>query len=139
MIQKLLSVYVLAHSGFAIRCFPMADSQLILDLLLLRIRGGCSLAVLLFFLMLVGTCCFKPGFHITFQCRRPTGNPPATHRRHRRKVETCSTFFLCGASDLQKFMRKHDCGRSPVGRRRFQKFNFQFKKKLFIQGYNSVS
>ena len=36
----------------------MADSQVILDLLLLHIRGGCSLAVLLFFLMLVGTCYF---------------------------------------------------------------------------------
>ena len=34
----------------------MADSQLILDLLFLHIRGGCSLAALLFFL--VGTCCF---------------------------------------------------------------------------------
>ena len=36
----------------------MADSQLILDLLFLQRRGGCSLTVLLFFLMLVGTCCF---------------------------------------------------------------------------------
>ena len=36
----------------------MADSQLILELLLLQRRGGCSLTVLLFFLMLVGTCCF---------------------------------------------------------------------------------
>ena len=40
------------------RCCPMADSQLILELLFLHIRGGCSLTVLLFFLMLVGTCCF---------------------------------------------------------------------------------
>ena len=40
------------------RCYPMADSQLILELMFLHIRGGCSLAVLLFFLMLVGTCCF---------------------------------------------------------------------------------
>ena len=37
---------------------PMADSQLILELLFLHIKGGCSLAVLLFSLMLVGTCCF---------------------------------------------------------------------------------
>ena len=36
----------------------MADSQLILELLFLHIRGGCSLTLLLFFLMLVGTCCF---------------------------------------------------------------------------------
>ena len=37
------------------RYFPMADSQLILELMSLHIRGGCSLTVLLFFLMLVGT------------------------------------------------------------------------------------
>ena len=36
----------------------MADSQLILELLFLQRRGGCSFTVLLFFLMLVGTCCF---------------------------------------------------------------------------------
>ena len=36
----------------------MADSQLILELLFLQRQGGCSLTVLLFFLMLVGTCCF---------------------------------------------------------------------------------
>ena len=30
MIRKLSSVYVLAHSGFAMSCCPMADSQLIL-------------------------------------------------------------------------------------------------------------
>ena len=36
----------------------MADSQLILELMFLHIRGGCSLTVLLFFLMLVGTCSF---------------------------------------------------------------------------------
>ena len=36
----------------------MIDSQLILELLFLQRRGGCSLTVLLFFLMLVGTCCF---------------------------------------------------------------------------------
>ena len=40
------------------RCYPMADSQLILELMFLHIRGGCSLTVLIFFLMLVGTCCF---------------------------------------------------------------------------------
>ena len=34
----------------------MADSQVILELVFLRIRGGCSLTVLLFFLKLVGTC-----------------------------------------------------------------------------------
>ena len=34
----------------------MADSQLILELFFLHIRGGCSPTVLLFFLMLMGTC-----------------------------------------------------------------------------------
>ena len=36
----------------------MADSQLILELLFLQRRGGCSLMVLLYFLMHVGTCYF---------------------------------------------------------------------------------
>ena len=40
------------------RCCPMADSQLLLELMFLHIPAGCSLTVLLFFLMLVGTCCF---------------------------------------------------------------------------------
>ena len=56
MIRNLSSLYVLAHSGSVIRCYHMADSQLIFDLLFLHIQGGHSLAVLLFFLMLVGTC-----------------------------------------------------------------------------------
>ena len=47
MIRKLSSVYVLTHSGFAIRCCPVADSQLILELFFLHIRGGCSPTVLL--------------------------------------------------------------------------------------------
>ena len=42
------------------RCCPVADSQLILELMFLHIRGSCSLTVLLFFLMLVGTCCLIP-------------------------------------------------------------------------------
>ena len=37
MIRKLSSVYALAHSGFVIRCCPMADSHLILALLFLHI------------------------------------------------------------------------------------------------------
>ena len=36
----------------------MAGSQLILELMFLHTRGGCSLTVLLFFLMLVGPRCF---------------------------------------------------------------------------------
>ena len=55
---KIIAVHVLAHSGLVIRCCPMADSKLVLELLFLHIRGGCSLAVLLFFLILVRTCCF---------------------------------------------------------------------------------
>ena len=38
MIRKLSSVYVLGHSGFVIRCCPMADSQLLLALLFLHKR-----------------------------------------------------------------------------------------------------
>ena len=37
----------------------MADSQLILELLFLQRQGGYLLTVLLFFLMLVGTCCLR--------------------------------------------------------------------------------
>ena len=58
MIRKLSSVYVLAHSGFVIRCCPMAESLFILEIEFLHIRGGCSLVVVFFVLMLVGTCCF---------------------------------------------------------------------------------
>ena len=58
MIRELSSVYVLTHSGFVIGCCPVADSQLILELMFLHIRCDCSLAMLLFFLTLVGTCCF---------------------------------------------------------------------------------
>ena len=58
MIRKLSSVYVLAHSGFVIRCCPMAESLFILEIEFLHIRGGCSLVIVFFVLMLVGTCCF---------------------------------------------------------------------------------
>ena len=60
MIRKLSSVYVLAHSGLLRRYCPVVDSQLTLELLLLHIRGGCSLTVLLFSLMLMRACCFIP-------------------------------------------------------------------------------
>ena len=58
MIRKLSSVYVLAHSRFVIRCRPMAESLFILEIEFLHIRGGCSLVIVFFVLMLVGTCCF---------------------------------------------------------------------------------
>ena len=46
----------------------MADSQLILELMFLHIRGGCSLTVLLFFLMLVGTSCgFLTKLHLMLE------------------------------------------------------------------------
>ena len=48
MMRKLSSVYVLAHSGFVIRCCPMAESLFILELEFLHIRGGCSLAIVFF-------------------------------------------------------------------------------------------
>ena len=49
---------VLAHSGFLMRCFPMAESLFILEFEFLHIRGGCFLIIVFFVLMLVGTCCF---------------------------------------------------------------------------------
>ena len=58
MIRKLSSVYFLVQSGFVMRCCPIAKSQVIIGLLFLHIRGGCSLTILLFFLMLMGICCF---------------------------------------------------------------------------------
>ena len=58
MIRKLSSDYVLAHSGFLMRCCPMAESLFILELEFLHIRGGCSLTKVFSVLMLVGTCCF---------------------------------------------------------------------------------
>ena len=42
IIRKLSFVYVLVHSGFVIRCSPMAESLVILELEFLHIRGGCS-------------------------------------------------------------------------------------------------
>ena len=36
----------------------MAESLFILEIEFLHIRGGCSLVVVFFVLMLVGTCCF---------------------------------------------------------------------------------
>ena len=53
---KLSSVYVLAHSGFVIRCCPMAESLFILELEFLHIRGGCSLVIVFFVPMVVGAC-----------------------------------------------------------------------------------
>ena len=58
MIRKLSSEHVLAHSGFLMRCCPMAESLFILELEFLHIRGGCSLSIVFFVLMRVGTCCF---------------------------------------------------------------------------------
>ena len=53
------------------------------------------------------------------------GNTPfqlqGTHRRpttdFEEKLKLVQLFFFCGACDLEKFIWKHDCGRSPVGRR----------------------
>ena len=46
----------LAHSGFVIGCCPMVEPLFILELGFLHIRGGCSLIVVFFVLMLVGIC-----------------------------------------------------------------------------------
>ena len=54
----------------------MADSELILELLLLHRRGGYSLTVLLFFLMLVRTYCSILSASLCFVC--PTYR--ASHR-----------------------------------------------------------
>ena len=43
MIRKLSSVYGLAHSGFVIRCCPMAESLFILEIEFLHIRAGLAL------------------------------------------------------------------------------------------------
>ena len=58
----------------------MADSQLIVELMFLHIRGGCSLTVLLFFLMLVGTCCFI--LSASLYVVRPTYRASKTHKLH---------------------------------------------------------
>ena len=61
----------------------MADSQLILELMFLHIRGGCSLTVLLFLLMLVGTCC--PILSASLCVVRPTYR--ASHRHKAKLLE----------------------------------------------------
>ena len=60
MIRKLSSEYGLAHSGFLMRFCVMAESLFIFELDFLHIRGGRSLIIVFFVLMLVGTCCFIP-------------------------------------------------------------------------------
>ena len=52
-----MSVYVLSHSGFVIRCCPIAESLFILEIEFLHIRGGCSLVVVFFVLMLETQSC----------------------------------------------------------------------------------
>ena len=46
---KVVVLYM--HSGFAIRCCPIADSQLILELFFLHIQGDCSLNFLAYSLL----------------------------------------------------------------------------------------
>ena len=65
----------------------MADSQLILELLFLQRRGGCSLTVLLFFPMLVGTCCLILSASLCIV--RPTYR--ASHRHQ--KIHKQHNFF----------------------------------------------
>ena len=54
----MLSLYILAHSGFSKRCCPIAESHLFWALRVLQPGGGCSLSMWVFFLVLMGTCCF---------------------------------------------------------------------------------
>ena len=53
------------------RCCSMADSQLILELMFLHIRGGCSLTVLLFFNMFfilsASLCVVRPTYRASHQ------------------------------------------------------------------------
>ena len=80
----------------------MADLQLILELMFLHIRGGCSLTVLLFFLMLVGTCCFilsaslcvvRPTFLCIISFSIVRGASSLSVNVHAQKIET-QKFFL---------------------------------------------
>ena len=57
-------------SGIEIRYCALADSQLILEMLFIRLRSGCSLMAVLFFLMLMRTCCFI--LYASFCAVRPT-------------------------------------------------------------------
>ena len=70
MIRKLSSEYVLAHSGFLMKCCPMAESLVILELEFLHIRGGCSLIVVFVFFLFF-FCLFFVNFGSPFG-RYPT-------------------------------------------------------------------
>ena len=72
----------------------MADSQLILELFFLRIQGGCSLTVLLFLLMLVGTFCFI--LSASLSVVRPTYR--ASHRHE--NSQTTKLFLLVGTQSF---------------------------------------
>ena len=56
LIRNVLSEYVLALSGFLMRCCLMAESLVICELVFLHRRGGYSLVTMFCALMLVGTC-----------------------------------------------------------------------------------
>ena len=58
------------------RCCPMAESRFIIELEFLHIRGGCSLVIVFFVLMLVGACCFILSASLCIVC--PTYR--ASHR-----------------------------------------------------------
>ena len=71
------------------RCCLMAESQVILGLLVLHIRGGCSLTTLLFFLMLVGTCCLILSFGFCVVC-------PTYRASHQLENSDYTTFLVVG-------------------------------------------
>ena len=55
---KHVAIIVFAQSGFSNKCCPLAESQVLVVILVLQDRGGCSLLGWVLFLILDGTCCF---------------------------------------------------------------------------------
>ena len=81
----------------------MADSQLILELLFLHRRGDCSLTVLLFFLMLMGTCCFILSANDRLAKRNEHFNEQSAMKRRQRRSKQIKYAHSCG---FVGFMRK---------------------------------
>ena len=68
------------------RCCPMADSKLILELMFLHIRGGCSLTVLLLFLKV-----WKYSFRVrkeVWKQKRKTSNEHVNTQEKKKKYCT---------------------------------------------------
>ena len=76
----------------------MAESLFILELEFLHIRGGCSLIIVFFVLMLVGTCCF-------FLCASLCVVRP-TYRSAHRHENVLFVFSLSHYSTLQRAVKR---------------------------------